>query len=144
MAAHQVNSHDFPELYKDLGINLNALGCVMLGIKPLPIRESLASLPEDALFWSPDPTKFWIKGPVAQEGGHVTLLYGILKYGWTSAGIPEAYFPAIDAVLADWEQPSELILGPVLTWADPAGGPSTTLVSEVRISPALLDAHQRL
>jgi len=31
----QLNSHLFEEVYKDLKINLNTLGCVMLDLEPL-------------------------------------------------------------------------------------------------------------
>jgi hypothetical protein len=145
--AHQVNSHDFRPVYDHLGIDLSALGCVMLEIAPMPIRETLGEELESTLFWSPDPKKFWIKGPVAQEGGHVTLLYGILKHLWTERNATtsaDRYFGAIEDVLGDWQQPSTVIIDEVLAWPDPAGGPSTTIVGSIRVDPALLDAHQRL
>lgn len=141
---HKVNSHDYADLYQILGIDLSALGCVMLGIRPLPVREALGEELSEALYTSPDPKKFWIKGPVAQEGGHVTLLYGILKSMWPFVGYEEDYFQHIDRILADWRQPITVQFEDVLAWPDPAGGPSTTLVASVHVDPLLLEAHQRL
>lgn len=70
----EFKAHNFPEVYKDLGIDLRELGCIMVDTEPLPNF----TINPDILYTSPDPNKFWIKGQVSQETPHVTLLYGLL------------------------------------------------------------------
>ncbi len=69
-----MKAHDFPDVYKWLGINLNQLGCVMLPLEPIALTEEL-KLP---LYKSPNPERHWIDGWVAGRKAHLTLLYGLL------------------------------------------------------------------
>lgn len=88
-----LSAHQFPEVYKTLGIDLSKLGCIMLDLEPFPEMNRIVQDPftgtqsnlhqflgGDDAYVSPDPTKFWIKGYVGAEP-HVTLLYGLLTPG---------------------------------------------------------------
>jgi len=71
----QFNSHMFENIYKDLEIDINKLGCVMLDIVPLeniPVNE-------EYLYYARDKSHFWIDGLVVNKVGHITILYGLLK-----------------------------------------------------------------
>lgn len=70
-----INAQKFPEVYQWLGINLNALGCVMLPLEFTPMPEEVAPY----LYKSPNPERFWIDGWVADKKAHCTLLYGLLS-----------------------------------------------------------------
>lgn len=70
-----LSAHKFPAVYTDLGIDLSALGCVMLDLEPIPVSTVI---PDDWTYTSPDPAKFWIKGAVGDHP-HATLLYGLLE-----------------------------------------------------------------
>ena len=74
-----MKAHDYPQIYKELEIDLSKLGCMMLDVKPHP---NMYSIEVDgagcALYYAKDKTRFWIDGWVADKL-HVTLLYGLLK-----------------------------------------------------------------
>jgi hypothetical protein len=98
------NIHDYPWLLEELGIDVNALGAVML---PVKFREGylergyqMGILLEDDLVT--DPSKFWIKGDVT-DNAHVTLLYGLLE-----PGTEPAQAARIKRLLEDWRAPSWL------------------------------------
>src|SRR3990167_9696547 len=102
-----MKSHDFPEVYKWLGLNLNTLGCVMLDLEPLSVSHWLGqdsvtsyvySLP---LYKSPNKERFWIDGWVADKVPHMTLLYGLLEQG-------KNYEPHIETVLRGWKLNEEV------------------------------------
>lgn len=83
----QVKAHDFPDVYKDLDIDLSTLGCIMLDLEPIKL-----TLPTAWLYKSEDKRRFWIDGLVGQKP-HATLLYGLLP------GVKKWH---VDAVLEDW------------------------------------------
>ena len=66
------NAHDFPSLYKELNINTNTLGCLMLTTEN-PLTDTV---PSEGQYVSPDPEKFWMKGLL--KDWHVTVRYGFL------------------------------------------------------------------
>lgn len=67
-------AHDFPEVYKDLDINLNELQCVMFDTVTLPDF----TIDSDLLYYANDPAKFWIDGQICDKTPHITALYGLL------------------------------------------------------------------
>jgi 2'-5' RNA ligase len=135
------NSHEVPEVYAASGIELNKLGCVMLDVELLPITRALGPELAKSLFWHPDPAKWWIKGPVGETKAHITLLYGLVKQLFRS---DDAYFRAIETVLTGWEAPKAVMMHRIVAWTPPDGEPYRTIVAEITIDPALLEAHQRL
>jgi len=87
MKQGQLKAHDYPEVYKGLGLNLATLGCVMLDLEPLENMHSIASEGHgDALYYAKDKARFWIDGWCADKTPHITLLYGLLQtaknYKW--------------------------------------------------------------
>mgnify|MGYP001761390293 CR=1 FL=1 len=114
------------------GIDVAALGCVMLDVDGPPISRLL---PATWLYWSEHPDRQWISGP--QDSAHVTLLYGLLDNANT---IRED----VDEVLDGWET------GPLTT--DRVGAfPSpfededySCIVAHLSLTDNLRDAHARL
>lgn len=135
------NSHEVPAVYKRCGINLNELGCVMLGLEPFEIRRALGHDLQKDLFWHPDPERWWIKGPVGESKAHVTLLYGLVKTLFTDS---HDYFGSIDDVMTGWEQPETVRIAEIVAWTPPDGGPYRTIVGKIAVDPALQEAHERL
>jgi len=90
----QLSSHQFSDVYKSLGIDVRELGCVMLDVKPFPIKKFVEDAQSD-LYYSEDEKKYWIKGCVGEDTAHVTLLYGLMKPA-------TEYKKEVDAVLKDW------------------------------------------
>ena len=134
----QLNSHDFEQVYKDLNINLDKLGCIMLDIEPL---ENMYSIELDgassALYYAKNKDRFWINGWVVGKVAHVTLLYGLLEGG-------NAWKKHVDAVLSGWDLP-EVEIEKVGYFESPyADEPYSCIVAHIRITDKLMEGHQRL
>lgn len=71
----QLNSHMFENIYKELNIDINNLGCVMLDVFP---QENI-SVNEEYLYYARNKDHFWIDGLVINKVGHITILYGLLE-----------------------------------------------------------------
>ncbi len=130
----QVNANEYLPIYKELGIDLDSLGCIMLNVdgKGIPLIPS-----KDYLYFTSDPKKFWIKGFVAGRKPHVTLLYGLLKEG-------NIYKKYIDQLLEDWSLPTILIHHVDYFDSPYKEEPYYCIVAHVDITPELLEGYHRL
>ena len=77
------SAHNFPNIYKKLGVNLSKLGCVMLDLAVpyfLSKEASWITAQGADCIWhfSKNKERFWIKGYVADKP-HVTVLYGLME-----------------------------------------------------------------
>jgi 2'-5' RNA ligase len=88
----KISSHNFKQVYEDLGYSLSLLGCIMLDTDPLKVSDVIE---KEHLYFARDKSHFWINGVVSEVVPHVTLLYGLLRTG-------EEMKKHVDAVLADW------------------------------------------
>ena len=76
----ELKAHNYPEVYKALGINLNTLGCIMLDLEPIKIDHWLGQDGVTPYIYSigshisSNPERFWIDGYVADKTPHVTPL----------------------------------------------------------------------
>ncbi len=134
----QLKSHDFEEVYKWLGINLDTLGCVMLDLEPL---KNMYSIEIDgagiALYYAKNKERFWIDGWVCDKLAHITLLYGLLETA-------KNYQPHIEKVLIGWELP-EVEIESVGYFDSPyPDEPYYCLVAHIKVSDLLLEGHRRL
>lgn len=68
------NARDFSDIYDDLDINLNRLGCAMIRTES-PLDRELPVL-DEWLYSSDDPDTPWVDGLV--EHHHTTVRYGFL------------------------------------------------------------------
>lgn len=133
-------AHEHPRIYERLGIDLGRLGCIMLDAAPIDLGDAIA--PED-YYTTSTPGRGWIRGNVAAEGAHVTLLYGLLADQWAQ---PEEYRRDVGEVLHGWAQPAQLRASELevfpSTYPDE---PYSCIVARVADHEgALLDAHRRL
>jgi len=121
-----------------LGIDTRDLGCVMLPVSGLDLFELLPQLTPEDLYTSPDPAKFWVKGDVVRDGGHVTLLYGLLEKPWRMLEV-------VQKALDGWEFPDVVRGYDVDVFPSPyPDEPYDCVVAKVDVSHELLDAHARL
>lgn len=135
----QLKSHDFPEVYKWLGINLNTLGCVMLDVLPLDNMYNPNERHGEMydLYYSQNKERFWINGWIADKVAHVTLLYGLLEKG-------KNYQPHITKVLAGW-QLNEVEIDKIGYFDSPYDDePYYCIIAHIKVTPELLEGHQRL
>lgn len=127
------NSHDFESIYKDMDIDVDKLGCIMLDLS----SEGLPAFPgkESDLYYS--DSRFWIKGYVAEKTPHVTLLYGLLKPG------PE-WKEYVDLVLKDWKIDAVQVKGVGFFESNIKDEPYYCIVAHIEITPELQEGHERL
>lgn len=125
---------NFQDLYKDMGVDLKSLGCIMLDTDPIKVSDIIS---ESDLYVSTNPDLKWINGIVSENVPHITLLYGLMEKG-------EVWKEYVDQVLEGWEMKQvqvEKVIAFESTW--PAE-PYHCLVAELVITPKLLDANARL
>lgn len=129
-----LNSHNFENIYKELGIDLDELGCIMIDLYANGIPDFPA---KGLLYKTIDPKKFWIDGFVARKTPHITLLYGLLDSGknW------EKY---IEQVLGGWKLDSVKIKEVGYFESPYKEEPYYCIVAHVEITPELQEGHDRL
>lgn len=91
----------------NLPVNTNKLGCIMLEFNRLPVRSwfTLQDIEAGSVRFVYDQTgeQPWVKGPVAEKGSHVTLLYGLVDLEIRNANhrlAGQAYKETVDELLA--------------------------------------------
>lgn len=128
-----LNAHNFEEVYKWLGINLNQLGCVMLPLEFIPEPDSLKGL----AYTSDHPERFWIDGWVASYKAHVTLLYGLIHRA-------QNIEPHIRDVLDGWKCP-HVFLDHVGFFPSPYPDEKYwCIIAHIRPDQSLVEGHSRL
>lgn len=130
----QLSSHQFEDIYRDLEIDLDKLGCVMLKVDAKDIKKPKN---EEMLYTSSNLKRFWIKGFVAEKTPHVTLLYGLLKPA-------EEYRKQIKEVLTGWKIKSVKIKEVGFFESQYEDDPYFCIIAHLDISPELLEGHERL
>jgi hypothetical protein len=90
-----ITARQFPQVYANLGIDTQKLGCIMLDVEPfeVPIPD------EDDLYFS--PSQDYVQGVVVDHKAHVTLLFGLMDSSAKSK-------PFVDMVLEGWKKPSKI------------------------------------
>lgn len=133
----QLNSHNFEEVYKWLGINLDTLGCVMLNVGPIDVSLKKDNQIFPSLYYAKNKERFWIDGWVASKNAHITLLYGLLGKG-------RDFEPHIKKVLGGWKLETIEIEDIGYFESPYPDEPYYCIVAHIEITPDLLEGHQRL
>ena len=137
MNGKDINSNDFRGVYTALGINVNALGVVMLDTESIKVTDMVTKGKADLYETPKDSSLFWIRGAIAETGAHLTLLYGLLEHGLE-------WKPLIDTVLEGWTPPM-LEIEKVGAFQTPyEDEPYSCIVAHVKVTDALLDGRSRL
>lgn len=133
----QLSSHKFESVYKDLGIDVDTLGCIMIDVKPSASMMDADSEVKDILYTSKDPKRKWIKGWVVGDTAHVTLLYGLLGNGHT-------WKKQVDKVIGDWSIKTVEIDHIDHFESQYEDEPYYCIVAHIKVSEKLLEGHERL
>lgn len=129
------NANQIREMYAELGINIDKLGCIMLDLDGSPIQMAIN---DNDLFFTSHPERFWIKGFVAGHTPHVTLLYGLLKSGNTE------YRQYVDKVLEGWKIETVSVDHVGYFESPYPDEPYYCIVAHLNISNTLKAGHNRL
>jgi len=133
----QLNSHDFEDVYKDLKINLNTLGCVMLDVEPLNSMNANDHEGMEGLYYTKNPERKWIQGWIAGSVAHVTLLYGLLDnaHNWEKH---------ISSVLGGWKMDT-IEIDHINYFESPYEDEEYyCIVAHIKVTPELMEGHSRL
>lgn len=139
----QLNSYQFEEVYKSLGINLDTLGCIMLDLEPVSIDQWLcqdgvtAYLTGFPFHYTKNKDRFWIDGWVAKKTPQITLLYGLLESG-------KNFDPHIGKVLKGWKIEAVEIEDIGFFESPYPDEPFYCIVAYIKPTPELIEGHQRL
>lgn len=129
----QLSAHQFKQIYKELDIDINTLGCVMVDTYPITLQTN----PGYEFYTSKDKKKFWIKGWVADKTPHITLLYGLLSE-------PETIRKQVAYVMKGW-QLSDVEVADVDYFESPyEDEPYYCIIALIKPTEALLEGHRRL
>lgn len=126
----ELSSYQFQPIYKELSIDTKKLFCVMLGVDAGDLE--MPEIPAEYLYHSKD--KSWIKGYVAQQGMHCTLLYGIMD------GVTKEM---VQTVLKGWKVP-KLRIENISKFDSKDDEDYYCVIGEVEITPELTEGHDRL
>lgn len=133
----ELNSHDFESVYKDLNVNIDKLGCVMLDLEPLKDMESPDEVVKDDLYFAKNKTRKWIDGWVVGKVPHITLLYGLMEnaHKWKKH---------VDAVLKGWKL-NEVEIDHIGFFETPyEDEPYYCIVAHIKLDKKLVEGNQRL
>jgi hypothetical protein len=134
----QLNSHMFEKVYKQLKINIDTLGCIMLDIQPL---KNMYTIEADGagviLYYAKNKERKWIDGWVCGKVAHVTLLYGLIENGHNLE-------KQISQVLEGWKMNTIEIENIGYFDSPYKDEPYYCIVAHVKITPKLMEGHQRL
>jgi len=108
----------------------------MLDTEPIQITDMVLDAEQD-LYYAANPHHFWIRGPVVENGAHLTLLYGFIQHATEIKA-------EIDEVLRDWRMPM-LEIEKIGAFKTPfEDEPYSCIVAHIKKTPALLEGHARL
>jgi len=128
MADNQPNAYQFQDIYEELRISFNRLGCIMLDIDPkgLPPFKNVQNLYDNS------------NNSIASGEPHVTLLYGLMQPG-------TVWKKYVDEVLEGWSC-TEVTVDHVDFFDSPNPGiePYYCIVAHVKVTPQLQEGHDRL
>lgn len=128
---NQISASDYPNLYTDMGINTDDLGCIMINTEKIPVTQFVKNGNND-LVESTDRHSHTM-GAVSEVEPHATLLYGLLENG-------NVWKDKVDELLAGWNMPTVKI-----DHVDYFDIPdSFAIVAKLEKTPELLDGHDRL
>lgn len=129
-----VAATDFPQMYEDLGIDTDELGCVMLDTAKVVVSDVI---PEDSLWFKEDDPESHTQGNVSESEPHVTILYGLMSSG-------PALKKHVDTVLAGWD-PGNLIIDKVDFFYGKYEEQSyITIIALIKVTPELEEGNARL
>jgi len=133
---NQLNSRQFPDVYKKLNVNITDLGCIMLDLPSFKVTPFVLG-GEDDLFYGKIPELKYAQGAVSETKAHVTLLFGLMESG-------KKWQDEVDAVLDGWKIES-VTIGEISSFPSNIPGQDyDCIVGKIVVTPELLEGHQRL
>lgn len=131
----KIKASEFPEIYEELGIDLDDLGYVMLDVEPFKVTEFVED-GEDDLYVkeTEDGEVSYVRGAVAEDTAHVTLMFGLMENSNEWKG-------AIDKALDGWNINS-VIVDSVLYF--PTKEEYVPIVAKLKMTQQLAEGNARL
>lgn len=128
---NEINSYMYPEVYENLGIDVGALGCIMVDTKPIVVSDVID---ENDYYYSTDQK--WVQGNVSENVPHCTLLFGLMQSG-------HAMKKHVNAVLKEWTLKSVKI-DKISFFYSSDKGDYITIVALLDVTDELREGNARL
>ena len=125
-----IAARDYPDLYDGLGIDMNALGCIMLDTENIPVLQYMQGHEEEVNYGEEADKHYGVPG---ETEPHVTLLFGLLRNG-------HIWKDKVNQVLVGWSCKTLKI--EEVSYFDL--GDKYAVVGLVEQSEELIDGHERL
>lgn len=125
---NKIAAKDYPNLYEDMGINVDKLGCIMLDTEKIPVAQYIKDPINDIMY-----KEGWGSGLAGEESPHVTLLFGLLENG-------NIWKDKVNMLLSGWELDSLRIEKVEYFDLDDC----YAIVGIVEKTPELIEGHERL
>jgi 2'-5' RNA ligase len=133
----RLSAYLYPDLYKELGVDANELGCIMLDVAPFEV-VSMVEDGEADIYHHPDQVNHkYTGGAPAEHVAHLTLLYGLLESGQKWKG-------HVDTVLDGWTPPALKIEKVSHFPGSLEGEDYSVIIGQVELTPELVEGHDRL
>lgn len=129
--ANKISSYQYKEIYKEMGIDMKGLYCVML---ELEIDETMPQIPKEDQYFDETGKFDWVKGYVAKNGEmHCTLLYGLLDM------VKKRH---VEEVLRGWD--AQIEIEEVTQFDAPDKQEYYCVIGKIKKTEPLVKGHQML
>lgn len=125
---------DLTDVYAQLGVAQDNLGCIMLKVEPLKVSDIIA---DEDLYQTGDPNKYWLNGIVSEDFAHCTLLFGLMESG-------QAWRSYVDKALEGWSLDSVTVDEVNFFESSYMEENYFCIVAKLIMSPELVDGNARL
>jgi hypothetical protein len=126
---------DVKQVYDELGIVPQDLGCIMLNTEPLKISDIID---EQNLYYAQDQVAHrYVNGIVSEKVPHITLLWGLMQSG-------EDWKPQVDKVLEDWNIDTVKVAQVTYFESPYEDEQYYCLIAELELTPELVEGNSRL
>lgn len=125
----QISSYQYQDLYKDMGIDMKKLYCVMLEVE---LGEEMPEIPKEDLYKDQTGKFPWVNGYVAKKGkGHVSLLYGLMDM------VKKSH---VEKVLKGWD--AQIEIEEISQFDAPQNQDYYCIIGKVRVTEPLKEGHE--
>lgn len=125
---------DLTDVYAQLGIAQDNLGCIMLKVEPLKVSDIIA---DEDLYQTGNPNRYWLNGIVSENFAHCTLLFGLMESG-------QAWKSYVDKALEGWSLDSVTVDEVSFFESAYMDEKYFCVIAKLVVTPELLDANGRL
>lgn len=125
----QISSYQYQDIYKEMGIDMKGLYCVML---ELETDDEMPEIPKEDQYFDETGKFTWVKGYVAKKGTmHCTLLYGLMDM------VKKKH---VEQVLKGWD--AQIEIESIDNFDSPDKQEYYCIIGKVKLTEPLVNGHE--